>query len=396
MQNSQSNLRLARLSPRRARRGALMPAALLAVLVITVLLSQFAGAQLRQASAARNEARAGQLAAIAADFDYYVHDNRVDLNNSLTETGLSDRILSEREQNSFEGRYLRAGVADQIPGFDLEYLISRGADGDDVLGALRLSTSDERGRANICAILARLAQHRTGGGGPAKTGPAGPCDTSLPQHLIRTAPLSGINPAYVLREPRAGHPPPKLVGAGALNLGGNNLTVRALIATGGDGSMATEVAGPLRTPKLAGALTGLRETPASDSAPASGGNAGIAGTTSVSGTFTVQRSLTAGELSILAESSTGETGGEPARISGPVSVSGHLNTGTLTTSGMEADSLSTRSITLDGAANIGGLLTTDALQSPAVDVNGAFTARDVFTKEADIEHLNITGECTGC
>ena len=123
MQNSQPSPgfpRKARIAPRRTRRGALMPAAVLAVLVITIVMSQFAQAQLRHASAARAEARAVQLAAIAADFDYYVHENRDALATGLTEAGVS--VMSFALENlpvfargRFGDVYRRAGLALQIP-----------------------------------------------------------------------------------------------------------------------------------------------------------------------------------------------------------------------------------------------------------------------------------------
>ncbi len=252
MQNSQPSPgfpRKARIAPRRTRRGALMPAAVLAVLVITIVMSQFAQAQLRHASAARAEARAVQLAAIATDFDYYVHANRVGLATGLTEAGVS--VMSFALENlpvfargRFGDVYRRAGLALQIPGFDLEYQISHVQDGTEVLGALRLSASDKRGRAQICAVIARLARHgarpavpsapQSPSPEPTKPRPARTCDASISERVILTAPLSGIDPKYVLREDRAGHPPPKLAGGGALDLGGHKLTVTNLTATGVD------------------------------------------------------------------------------------------------------------------------------------------------------------------
>ncbi len=239
----------ARIAPRRTRRGALMPAAVLAVLVITIVMSQFAQAQLRHASAARAEARAVQLAAIAADFDYYVHENRDALATGLTEAGVS--VMSFALENlpvfargRFGDVYRRAGLALQIPGFDLEYQISRVQDGTEVFGALRLSALDGRSRAQICAVIARLARHgarpavpaapQSASPEPTKPRPARTCDASISERVILTAPLSGINPEYVLRMRRAGHPPPKLVGGGALDLGGHKLTVTNLTATGVD------------------------------------------------------------------------------------------------------------------------------------------------------------------
>ncbi len=214
----------ARIAPRRTRRGALMPAAVLAVLVITIVMSQFAQAQLRHASAARAEARAVQLAAIAADFDYYVHAKQ---NNP------------ESVPAAFED-YLRLDVDPKMPGFTLTYLVGRIEStlegGTDVYGGLLLKT-DGASEVAMDTLLARLATY-------------GVQDRILnldrfvenvlgrkltkSERVILTAPLSGIDPKYVLREDRAGHPPPKLVGGGALDLGGHKLTVTNLTATGVD------------------------------------------------------------------------------------------------------------------------------------------------------------------
>ncbi len=230
----------ARIAPRRTRRGALMPAAVLAVLVITIVMSQFAQAQLRHASAARAEARAVQLAAIAADFDYYVHENRDALATGLTEAGRQGRQLSSGEKEAFEDD-LRADVARQMPGFTLTYLVghidSTLEGGTDIYGGLLLKT-DGASEVAMDTLLARLAtygvQDRILNLESFVQNVLGRALDDESERVILTAPLSGINPEYVLREDRAGHPPPKLVGGGALDLGGHKLTVTNLTATGVD------------------------------------------------------------------------------------------------------------------------------------------------------------------
>ena len=263
MQTRQSDRKIAPKAPRRARRGALMPAALLAVLVITLLLSQFASAQLRQARAARVEARAMQLAAIAADFDYYVHDRREDIAQEMCSTqpglgGNSDFHTITVDPAEFEPDYLRSGVTPRIPGFTLQYIADCRRHGHDILGILELTPESAQAEADMTAILARLARHGVEERGVISTS-FGDDGSS---RSIWTAPLSGVNPAYVLRMRRAGHPPPRLVGAGALDLGGHNSTnIGSITAMGGEGSAAETLVGDLRVREMGGTLVSLRHSP---------------------------------------------------------------------------------------------------------------------------------------
>lgn len=386
MQNSQQNLKFAHKSPRRSRRGALMPAALLAVLVITILMSQLAQAQLRRASAARNEARAVQLAVIAADFDFYVHTNRDDLKNFLrslpkatSNTRWVDIPIWHKEQFieclSRLEPCLRVGVARHIPGFDLDYLISQGTDGDEVFGALHFKASDDDSRPERDRIIVRLARHAA----PDKEW--GEHHRSWLLHsarLIRTAPFSGVDPAYVLRERRTGHPAPKLIGSGKLDLNGHNLTVTNLTATGGAESAATAVVGSLHV---------VTSQPPPVYVSSVSGNVIVAGTTRAE-TFTVGGILTSSAVGT-------PTKKAPIEIEGRLTLSGHMNIDALSAASLRTDNLIATGVDVKGKANF-GQLTTEALQSPAVTVRGEFTAGQVFTKNAEFVDLNITGECHGC
>ncbi len=443
----------ARIAPRRTRRGALMPAAVLAVLVITIVMSQFAQAQLRHASAARAEARAVQLAAIAADFDYYVHENRVRLATGLTEAN-KNRKIDARERADFEDNFLRGGVEPRIPGFDLEYQISRVQDGTEVFGALRLSALDGRSRAQICAVIARLARHgarpavpaapQSASPEPTKPRPARTCDASISERVILTAPLSGINPEYVLRMRRAGHPPPKLAGGGTLDLGGcgrdeeprkcDLLNVKTLTAIGGAESAAARVARAqpneqsdpaldkiaptlLHVRKMTGTLTSLRRDPkeqeridrGGDDAPLppyKTGNVDIAGTTSA-GKFIVGSTLIAGGAGIFADSTTGEAGSDTAPpttivVKGRMTLSEHLQTHTLGAASLRAASIATQHLTLTrqitAKTMVADTFKTPVLKNIQIAADGVpkLTARQVFaTASVKVDRLQ-TEACTGC
>ncbi len=413
MQNSQPSPgfpRKARIAPRRTRRGALMPAAVLAVLVITIVMSQFAQAQLRHASAARAEARAVQLAAIAADFDYYVHENRDALATGLTEAN-KNRKIDARERADFEDNFLRGGVEPRIPGFDLEYQISRVQDGTEVFGALRLSALDGRSRAQICAVIARLARHgarpavpaapQSASPEPTKPRPARTCDASISERVILTAPLSGINPEYVLRMRRAGHPPPKLAGGGTLDLGGcgrdeeprkcDLLNVKTLTATGGNALAVKRKRDDEKKPNLqdptlsaqlmSGTLTSVSSVPVKEGTPASdavvGGNIDVAGTTSAD-KFIVGSTLIAGELGNKPPNGDAVQIPFDLIVEGPMLLSKRLQTVTLTTPGLKADKIITQRLNIRARA-----------ETPT-QVGTEVTARQIITEIAKYK------DCTGC
>ena len=437
----------ARIAPRRTRRGALMPAAVLAVLVITIVMSQFAQAQLRHASAARAEARAVQLAAIAADFDYYVHANRVGLATGLTEAG---RQLSSGEKEAFEDD-LRADVARQMPGFTLTYLVghieSTLEGGTDIYGGLLLKT-DGASEVAMDTLLARLAtygaQDRILNLESFVQNVLGRALDDESQRVILTAPLSGIDPKYVLREDRAGHPPPKLAGGGALDLGGcgrdeeprkcDLLNVKTLTAIGGAESAAARVARAqpneqsdpaldkiaptlLHVRKMTGTLTSLRRDPkeqeridrGGDDAPLppyKTGNVDIAGTTSA-GKFIVGSTLIAGGAGIFADSTTGEAGSDTAPpttivVKGRMTLSEHLQTHTLGAASLRAASIATQHLTLTrqitAKTMVADTFKTPVLKNIQIAADGVpkLTARQVFaTASVKVDRLQ-TEACTGC
>ena len=402
MPNSQQNLRFTNKAPRRTRRGALMPAALLAVLVLTILMSQFAQAQLRRASAARSEARAVQLAAIAADFDFYVHTNRDDLKNFLREkfpTGSSNTVwrpIAQGHKEQFIACLsrlepcLRIGVVRHIPGFDLDYMISQGTDGEEVFGALRFKALNDDTRPERDRIIARLARHAA----PDKEWGRhhGPWHLHAGR-LIRTAPFSGVNPAYVLREHRTGHTAPKFTGAGKLDLGGHNLTVKNITAMGGDNSATTQVVGSLHVvtsqPPVAETTTSPPTTPPPPVRVSTvSGNVEITGTTRAE-TFTVGGTLTSSAVGSPTEKA-------PLELRGPMTLSGHMNIDTLSAASLRTDTLISTDVQVKDTANLDHL-TTETLQSPAVTVSGTFTAQQVFSKNAQFDDLNVPPErCHGC
>ena len=399
MQTRQPDRKVTPKAPRRARRGALMPAALLVVLVITLLLSQFASAQLRQARDARVEARAVQLAAIAADFDYYVHDRREDIAQEMCSTqpglgGNSDFHTITVDPAEFEPNYLRSGVTPRIPGFTLQYIADCRRHGHDILGILELIPENAMAEADMTTILARLSRH-----GVEERGVISTLRDDSSSRYIWTAPLSGVNPAYVLREPRAGHPPPRLVGAGKLDLRGctqdaaprncDLVNLGSLIATGGAGSRAKRVvmapAGapdettPLRAREMGGTLISVT------------GNVEIGGITRAE-TMTVDGDLTSGGLRLSA--SDDDDGG--LTVGGSVLVSDWIKSDVLTTDMMTATRLTAQSTALTGAATVDDVLSADRLHSPDVMVRDDFNAGQVFTKEADIRDLEVRGACHGC
>ena len=225
-----------RVGARSRRRGALMTGAVLGVAVLSVLLTMLMQAELGRLRVMRNQARAQQVAEIAALFDLYVHQNRAVFGAEVAVLPEQGKVLSQAEQADFERQYLDGVLAPALAGFEVGYLVGLGPEGSAVTGYVHLMSREDPGYSDLPGLLDAL---ETSG---LVSGPKGisardrllagsdrvvaildrPLEVG--EAALATPPLSGLSAEYVLRMPRAGQFPPVFAdGSGAFDMAGHDV-----------------------------------------------------------------------------------------------------------------------------------------------------------------------------
>lgn len=208
-------------APRSARRGAALLGAGLAAMLWVIVLNMVAGQIVQQLRVERANGLAAGLASLAADYDFYVHEQSTTLGALLAAADEEALLLPNIERDAFLATGWRhslaalPSVADpfstSLPGLDIALGVAQSDLGEQPVGVIVVSAHEDVAPSFIRDVNEALERRSSNYATVvlADTDEVGELllgsELTRDQLAFATAGYSELNPKLVLREARAGH-----------------------------------------------------------------------------------------------------------------------------------------------------------------------------------------------
>jgi hypothetical protein len=384
-------------SPRRSRRGALLPAALFAVILFSVVLSSYARHILNEFRTTRAIEAASHIASIAKDFDQYVYANQTALISSMSINTVRELTNTETGLSGFQGQ-IREHRTLSPRGYSLTYFVGN-FDGEvGPVGYIMYAANGSYEESYIDDIVRELAERDINIGSAdgqnntayndavltarsaVEIAMARPLSSS--ERTIYTPALSGINTQYVLRAGRAG------VDVSAVDLSGANSGQDAIDL---DSNEILNIDWLSANTMATNSLNSNDIKTLGISASASSGPSYVGPIHGVSD-ISVK-----GNVSISGTVNSANTNTERFRTF-IMAGKGNHNHNDLTVffGGRALSGIKAQRATLDNNLTPVAQVETFVVESNDLHTNGVLVSNELNTSTANINSMNITGGCFGC